>query len=319
MSEQQDLFAELMPKPALKHVERLQKVQEGLAERLYLGTTSWSNEDWEGLIYPQGCPSQDYLEHYAKVFRMVEVDTTWYRIPSRKMIDGWLGRTPERFTFAAKVPRVVSHEKKLVDCVGEMEEFLEAMRPLGERLGPLIMQFGYVARGQDEREHEAGAEFIGRLDRFLEEVPTGEFRLAVEVRNAKWLRPELLELLKRRRVGLVLTSYYTMPDIGELVERIDPVTADFIYVRFLGDRRRMDEHVAALIESGEKQRHWDQLVWDRKAELQRWVESLQKLTRRRPEREIFALFNNHYAGYAPGSLGMFARAWKERSEGASGG
>lgn len=315
MTEQQDLFAELMPRPELKHVERLRKVQEGLPERLFLGTTSWTNEDWEGLIYPPGGAAQDYLEHYARVFQMVEVDTTWYRIPTRSMVEGWLRRTPEHFRFAAKVPRVISHEKKLVDCLGEMEAFLGAIRPLGERLGPLLMQFGYVARGQDAEEHETGAGFIGRLDAFLKGVPTDEFRLAVEVRNAKWLRPELVEVLKAHRVALVLNNYYTMPDIDEVVEQVDPVTAGFLYVRFLGDRKRMEEHVSELLLAGRKKRRWDELLWDRKMEIQRWVTHLHKLVRRRPEHEVYALFNNHYAGYAPGSLGIFARAWKESSAG----
>jgi len=314
MVEQQDLFARLLPpRPALKHVERLQQVQEGLPEWLYLGTTSWTHEDWEGLVYPSGCPPQDYLEQYARVFRMVEVDTTWYRIPSRSAVEGWLRRTPDSFRFAAKVPRVISHEKELVDCREEMEAFLEAVRPLGPRLGVLLLQFGYVARGRDAQEHETGARFIDRLDAFLRQVQVGDFRLAVEVRNARWLRQELVDLLRSHRVALVLNNYYTMPDIDETLRQIDPVTADFLYVRFLGDRRRMDEHVAGLIAAGDKQRRWNELLWDRRAETGRWVAQLKKLAHRRAVGEVYVLFNNHYAGYAPGSLGLFARAWKEGS------
>ena len=69
MEEQQDLFSEIMPPAKPKHVERLQQVQEGLPARLFLGTTSWSNEDWEDLVYPEGCAAADYIEHYAKVFK----------------------------------------------------------------------------------------------------------------------------------------------------------------------------------------------------------------------------------------------------------
>jgi len=120
MEEQQDLFSEIMPPAKPKHVERLQQLQEGLPARFFLGTTSWSNEDWEGLVYPEGCAAADYIEHHVKVFKGVEIDSSWYRIP-----------TPKKFRFTAKVPRVISHEKGLVDCIAEMEEFLYAMEPLG--------------------------------------------------------------------------------------------------------------------------------------------------------------------------------------------
>ena len=145
----------------------MQQVQEGLPAQLFLGTTSWSNEDWEGLIYPAGCASADYIEHYAKVFGSVEIDSTWYRVPTPKAIEGWLRRTPPHFRFTAKIPRAISHEKMLIDCMGEMEEFLDAMAPLGERLGPLLMQFPYIARGQDAHENEYGSAFTRASSRIL--------------------------------------------------------------------------------------------------------------------------------------------------------
>lgn len=307
MPEQQDLFAHLLPKP--RDAERLRQVQAGLPAHLHLGTTSWTNPDWEGLIYPPGSSSQEYIAHYAEVFGAVEIDSTWYRVPSAKAVEGWLRRTPEHFRFAAKVPRIITHEKNLVDCQGEMEEFLRAMSPLGSRLGPLLLQFEYIARGRDAGEHETGDQFRRRLEAFLPHLPTEQLRFAVEVRNAKWVRPELVDLLRRHRVALALTSYYTMPDLAALRARLDPVSADFLYLRFLGDRKGMDEHVAELIASGRKQRHWDELVWDRKEETERWVAELKALLTQHPGMEVYTFFNNHYAGYAPGSLELFARAW----------
>jgi uncharacterized protein YecE (DUF72 family) len=122
---------------------------------------------------------------------------------------------------------------------------------------------------------------------------------------------ELLDILRANQTALVLNNYYTMPALGELCRRVDPLTADFLYVRFLGDRKRMDEHVEGLIKSGDKKRHWDQLVWERSAETADWALRLQQLVGAEPEREVYAFFNNHYAGYAPGSLGLFAKAWKD--------
>ena len=153
------------------------KCKRGCPRSFFLGTTSWSNEDWEGLIYPEGCAAADYIEHYAKAFRSVEIDSTWYRVPTPKAIEGWLRRTPPHFRFTAKIPRVISHEKMLVDCMGDMEEFLDAMAPLGERLGPLLMQFPYIARGQDAHENEYGSAFTERLAEFLPQLPYGRVPL----------------------------------------------------------------------------------------------------------------------------------------------
>jgi uncharacterized protein YecE (DUF72 family) len=312
MNEQQDLFEDLLPRPpGLQHLEKLHQAQAGLPERLFLGTTSWTSEDWEGLVYPQGCTSQDYIEHYARVFGAVEVDSTWYRIPSPRMVEGWLRRTPQHFKFAAKVPRAITHEKGMVDCGAEMEEFLAVMSRLQERLGPLLLQFEYIARGRNAREYEYGEDFLDRLGRFLPSLPTDEFDFAVEVRNGKWVRRGLVDLLAQHRVTLALTSYYTMPGIAEVRQKLlDPVTADFLYVRFLGDRKQMDAHVQQLIETGAKKRQWDELLWDRRAEIEDWVKHLKELIAQQPGLATYAFFNNHYAGYAPGSLEMFARAWK---------
>lgn len=314
MNRQQDLFEALLPPEEPRHVERLRAVQQGLDDGLFLGTTSWTNEDWEGLVYPAGCPPGDYIEHYARVFGAVEIDSTWYGTPVPRTVDAWMRRTPERFRFTAKVPRVVSHEKKLVDCRDEMEAFLQVIEGLKPRLGPLLMQFGYVARNRDPHEWETGAQFIERLAAFCDWLPTTDFRFAVEVRNDRWIRPELVEVLRRCGVALVLNNYYTMPDIAAVRQRLDPVTADFVYVRFLGDRKRMDEYVEGQIRRGAKKRHWDRLVWDRQKEVTHWAGQLKQLRSGRPGLEVYAFFNNHFAGYAPGTLGGFAKAWKETGD-----
>ncbi|NKB71276.1 MAG: DUF72 domain-containing protein [Candidatus Latescibacteria bacterium] len=310
MGEQQDLFAQLLPKPGLRDVEKLQTVQQGLPHQLYLGTTSWTYEDWHGLIYPLNCSPKTYLEHYAHLFRTVEIDSTWYRVPTSNSVQNWLARTPDRFRFAAKVPRVITHEKGMVDCRDDIAEFTAAMAPLQPRTSALLMQFGYVARGSDAREHETGDDFLRRLEAFLPELPTDQFRFALEVRNARWLRPALMDLLRTHGIALALTSYYTMPEIGPLLQGPDPITADFLYIRFLGDRKKMDEYIAQLQQKGSKQKAWDGLVWDRRPQLAHWVGHLKNLLEQRPQLQAHVFFNNHYAGYAPGSLSIFSRLWK---------
>ena len=129
-----------------------------------------------------------------------------------------------------------------------------------------------MARGRDAREYESGEDFCERLSRFLPTLPTDEIDFVVEVRNGKWVGRKLVDLLAQHRVCMALTSYYTMPDIAEVRKKLlDPVSAGFLYVRFLGDRKRMDERVGQLVEAGAKTRHWDELVVDRSAALRLWI------------------------------------------------
>ena len=103
---------------------------------LRIGTSSWSAPSWQPVFYPEGMAPAGFLGHYATRFDTVEIDATFYRIPSARLVDGWRERTPEGFLFAAKVPQVVTHEKLLEDCGDEMDAFLKVMDRLGDRLGP---------------------------------------------------------------------------------------------------------------------------------------------------------------------------------------
>jgi len=109
---------------------------------LYLGTSSWSSDDWRGTVYPVDAKSSEYLAYYAQRFTAVEIDMTFYRIPTPAMVNGWNQRTPAGFRFAAKIPQVITHEKVLHDCQDELQQFIEVMSLLGDRLGHLADQEG---------------------------------------------------------------------------------------------------------------------------------------------------------------------------------
>ncbi len=275
-------------------------------ENVFVGTSSWSSDDWVGPFYPPGTPAGGYLAHYAEHFGTVEIDSTFYRAPRAAMVDGWRARTPDDFVFSAKVPKSITHEKALVDCGEEMRSFVEVMDRLGEKLGPLLLQFEYVAKGKDPDEYRTGKQFVKRLAAFLPELPEGH-RYVVEVRNEHWLAPELFEVLKRHRVALALTDYFTMPPVQALLEKVDLEAMDVIYVRFLGHHRRMDELVKQKVASGERKSEWGELAVDRSREMDAWVPALKDMARRKLPTYIY--FNNHYAGYAPGSIELFRKVW----------
>ncbi len=257
-----------------------------------LGTSSFSAAGWEGSFYPAGTKSADYLRYYATKYDAVEVDSTFYGTPALATVKSWHAKTPPGFLFAAKVPQVITHQKMLVDCDEDFFLFLKAMDGLGEKLGPLLLQFAYFNQGR----FGGVKEFLARLVPFLKKLPSG-YRFAVEIRNKHWLVPALLDELRERNVALALIDHSWMPGPKQWFERIDPITADFAYVRWLGDRKAIEEQTKV----------WNKIILDRSAEMSAWVEVLKKVSERRIQ--ILAFANNHYAGFGPGTLEEFRKLW----------
>ena len=260
---------------------------------LYLGTSSWSSEDWRGTIYPADAKSSDYLTHYAKRFSAVEIDMTFYRIPTPAMIHAWNQRTPDGFRFAAKIPQVITHEKVLRDCQHELQQFTEVMGLLGDKLGPLLFQFPYFSK----RQFANAQAFLECLEPVLAQLPD-RFRFAVELRNRWWITGRLLDLLRAHGVALALTDHPWMPPIEELLRRHDVVTADFAYIRWLGDRQAMEATT----------QKWDHLVVDRTQDTKTWVTVVRQLLAR--DLTVYGFYNNHYAGHSPGSIALFSDIWQ---------
>jgi uncharacterized protein YecE (DUF72 family) len=263
-----------------------------------LGTSAFTAAGWEEAFYPAGMKPAEYLSYYATKFDTVEVDSTFYRTPAISTVQGWYAKTPPGFLFAAKVPQTITHEKVLADCDEEFHLFLKAMDCLGEKLGPLLLQFGYF----NKKAFPGVSEFLGRLAPFLKKLPKG-YRFAVEIRNKTWLVPPFLEALRERHVALALIDQDWMPGPQQLFARLDPITADFAYVRWLGDRKGIEE----------KTKVWNKLIVDRTADLRDWVDVLKKVSERKIQ--ILAFANNHYAGFGPGTLEEFRKLWSGANSG----
>ena len=136
---------------------------------IHLGTSAFTAAGWEGSFYPQGMKPADYLTYYATKFDTVEVDSTFYRTPSAATVNGWARKTPDGFIFSVKVPQVITHEKVLVNCYVEFEQFVDTMGWLGEKLGPMVFQFPFFDGGV----FRTRSDFLGRLIPFLRRLPQG--------------------------------------------------------------------------------------------------------------------------------------------------
>ena len=239
---------------------------------LYLGTSGWSYADWEGTVYPAGIPAGARLAEYVKRYATVEIDSTFYGTPRPSTVQRWREISPAGFLFAAKFPQEITHEKTLVGCERETQNFVRTMEELGDRLGPLLLQLppSFTVEG------------LGVLDEFLAGLPEG-FRYAVEVRHRSWLGSDLPAMLRERGAALTLVDYPRMP-------RMEEATADFSYVRWLGDRREFPSgHTRLKRERDEDLRWWSGV-------LGRFVEE---------GRTVFAYANNHYQNHSPSTLERF--------------
>jgi uncharacterized protein YecE (DUF72 family) len=258
---------------------------------VYLGTSGFTAAGWVGSFYPAGLKAADYLSFYADHFETVEVDSTFYGCPSAQTVSGWAAKTPAGFVFSVKVPQSITHDKALVDCGVELEEFLGTMKILGEKLGPMVLQFPVFDKWKIRDRHE----FTDRLIPFLKKLPS-ENRFAIEIRNKEWLDVELADLLREYKVALVLQDLSCMPKPMEI--KFDPITTDFAYVRWLGDRKEIERQTLS----------WDRVIVDRTQEMSEWVKYCYPVVRRGVK--VFAYANNHYSGHAPDSVEQFRKLWK---------
>jgi len=260
-----------------------------MSTHIHIGTSGWSYDDWVGGFYPDGAVQRDYLPTYAEHFDVVEVDSTYYRPPARRMVEGWRDRTPPHFRFAIKAPGEITHKKMLADCGREMDELLEALEPLGERTLCVLLQFGYF----NKKTFSGAGPFFDRLDAFLEEYAT-RVPLAVEIRNKWWLGREYFDLLRRRGASAALAEHSWMPPVDEMIAKHDAVTGPFAYLRLIGDRHGIEKITTV----------WSDEVVDRQADLTRVAAALRTLAERVP---VYTFANNHYAGHGPATARRLRR------------
>jgi uncharacterized protein YecE (DUF72 family) len=266
-------------------------------EGIRIGTSAFTAAGWEGSFYPAGMKPADFLTYYATKFDTVEVDSTFYRTPSVATVNGWERKTPKGFILAAKVPQVITHEKVLQDCDDDLKQFLETMDLMGDKLGPLLFQFGYFNKAA----FKTGKDFLLRLEPFLKKLPSG-YKFALEIRNKTWLTAEFFDLLRAHKVAFALIDQAWMPRPSEIFAKFDPITADFAYIRLLGDRKGIELQTKV----------WDKVIVDRSKELWGWVEVCKQTRKRKIMTFVYA--NNHYAGHGPATVEQFKKLWNAAND-----
>lgn len=250
------------------------------AARVHLGTCAWSFDDWRDVFYPHAVPRNRWLEFYARHFPAVEMDSSFYHVPSAKTVAHWAEMTPATFRFSPKLPKTLSHEKRLEDPAPEINMMRHLADELGPRFGCALLQLppSFQARAQEEKSLRAF------LRAWPEEIP-----LAVEFRHESWNTPAGARLVEDRGVAWVWADNLPLDKQQHAGFGFRPVTARHLYVRLLGDFR------TKYGPDGRETHRYGQLLWPRDMALEHWAVKL----RHHADAEAIYLFaNNHYEGMA---------------------
>jgi uncharacterized protein YecE (DUF72 family) len=181
----------------------------------YIGTSGWHYDHWRQLFYPDRLPKAKWLEFYSRHFSTVELNNSFYRLPSEEAFANWRDSSPANFAFAVKVSRFITHIKRLKDSEQPVDTFLSRAKILKQKLGPLLYQLPPSMHRDD-----------GRLESFLSILPRG-LKHTLEFRHQSWVNEGVFEILRRHNVGLCV---FDMPGLSCPLA----VTADFAYIRFHG-------------------------------------------------------------------------------------
>jgi uncharacterized protein YecE (DUF72 family) len=257
------------------------------SSKVQIGCQGWNYDDWiskpgsASVFYPQSTRPADMLGLYARAFDTVEVDSTFYAVPSQSTIEGWIGRTPTAFTFSLKLPQEITHTHALRQGGAHvLKEFCERARLLGAKLGIILVQL--------PPQFTFTPENAQALYEFLPQLPE-DIRFSIEFRSSDWMQSEVMGKLTHHHVALALVEG---PWIArELLWKMwAETTADFAYVRWMGARD--------LVRFDCVQRPQD-------ANLRLWSEAIKRLSKR--VNEVHACFSNYYEGHAPTSANKLKR------------
>lgn len=265
------------------------------------GTCSWNYDSWVRLVYSEPQKrAADYLEEYAKTYDSVEVDSWFYKLPTRREAEEYAAAVPGDFTFTCKAPRDISlthfrNDRESINpaflSVALYQQFLENLEPIAGQLGAVILEFEYL----NKKKMPSREAFIEQLQAFIERAPK-KIPLAIECRNGPWLDETWFDFLNRAGASPVLSEKQFLPPIAELASAHKDHFGRTIVVRLLGDDRQAIE--------ARTQNRWNEIV-DPKPQLPRIAAALRDLASTGAHtsgRSVLVNVNNHYEGSAPRSI-----------------
>lgn len=224
----------------------------------------WSYNFWKNNFYSSQSKSENFLEEYSRIFDTVEVNSSFYRVPSISTLENWKKQTSKNFCFALKVPKRITHENKKLD-LNYLEYFLDTISNLGSKLGPLLFQF-------PNRFKFVRIDFLKDLVSILPK----NLRFAFEIRNKSWLIDQFYIFLRENNISLVLGD-------SPWLDEIEKITSNLVYFRWEGDRKQI-QGTKGIIER------------ERNDDLKKWAKKILSLP---DEVEVYGYFSKYYSGHPP--------------------
>lgn len=229
---------------------------------LHIGTSGWSYKHWAGVFYPEEIKPDKYLEYYITKFSCVELNSSFYHLPLKSTVSGWVNRTPDTFRFCPKLSRFITHQMQLVNIESALAKFVNVFEGMKNRLGPVLIQL------------PPGLSYERTLIRnffTLLKEQYSHYRFAIEIRDKSWINDNFLDLLSLFGIAFVIA------DSGSRYPYYEAVTSGIVYLRFHGREQlyASDYSENALRDYGEKIINW-----------------LAKGS------EVWVFFNNDYYGFA---------------------
>lgn len=245
---------------------------------LKIGCSGWSYEGWKGNFYPEKMENKDYLLYYSKFFKFVEVDSTYYHIPSRSAVRGWKDKTPEDFKFSLKFPKVITHERKLEDVIKPLSALFYSLEPLIDKTLTLLIQLPPFL--SEKRGFTSLQDMVKHLDK--------RFRYSLEVRHPSWFNDIVYEFLSENDISLVWS-------VRDKLQSPSVLTSDQVYIRFIGDRSISEKDFGKTVK-------------DRRKEMIEYVKKVKETQNENSNVvDILIAFNNHFAGFGPQSVNDFLK------------
>jgi len=183
-----------------------------------IGTSGWMYNHWKGPFYPEKFPNNEMLKYYANKFKTVEVNSSFYRLPTTKTVQKWMNETPDQFIFSIKASQFITHRKYLKDGQETTKKFFDVIKGLKNKLGVILFQLPPNWHYNYERIRE-----------FVEILPK-QYLYTFEMRHPSWYEQEVFELFKKYNIALCIHDF-----TGDLF--LEKITANFIYIRFHGPIR----------------------------------------------------------------------------------
>jgi uncharacterized protein YecE (DUF72 family) len=238
------------------------KVNRRVLAELNIGTSGWSYKHWSEIFYPKDIKPEKYLEYYITKFCCVELNSSFYNLPMKTTVSGWMNRTPDTFKFCPKLSRFITHQLQLVNIEGALQKYFDVFEGMKKRLGPVLIQLP-PGLSYDK------SLICNFLDLIKEQY--SYYRFAVEVRHESWITDNFFDLLAYYGIAFVIA------DSGTRFPYYETITADFIYLRFHGREQlyASDYSETDLKQYGEK--------------IKNWLDE---------GKEVWIFFNNDYHGFA---------------------